>query len=80
MYVWGIDFFLILVCFFRDSDIQDRCGPDASLYLSLERYIIVLLLVITLLSIAVILPVNYTAHNAPCGTYTVGVLDADIPI
>lgn len=51
----------------RDSDIRDRSGPDASLYLLLERYIIVILLVISVLSLAIILPVNYTATNLQCG-------------
>ena len=53
----------------RDSDIRDRCGPDASLYLSLERYLIILLLVISVLSLAIILPVNYTANSLQCGKH-----------
>ncbi len=44
---------------YRDSEIRLRCGPDASLYLGLQRYLIVLLCVFTFLSLVVILPVNY---------------------
>ena len=47
----------------RDKEILQRCGPDASLYLSLERYLIALLCVLSLLSLAVILPINYFAGS-----------------
>ena len=64
-----VNFICYNLIIYRDSDIRDRCGPDASLYLSLERYLIVLLLVVSVLSLAIILPVNYTAASLQCGTY-----------
>lgn len=68
---WTSTFSLAVTLWYnRDSDIRDRCGPDASLYLSLERYLIVLLLVLSLLSLAIILPVNYSANSLQCGMYT----------
>ena len=36
-----------------------RCGPDATVYLSMELYIMLLLCVFSLLSVCVVLPVNY---------------------
>ncbi len=47
--------------FLRLSDIRSRCGPDASVYLKLEIYLVILLSVVSLLSLGVILPINYTA-------------------
>uniref|UniRef100_A0A8C5PR75 Transmembrane protein 63A n=1 Tax=Leptobrachium leishanense TaxID=445787 RepID=A0A8C5PR75_9ANUR len=42
----------------NDEDIYDRCGEDASHYLSFQRHLICLLVIGCLLSIVVILPVN----------------------
>ncbi len=47
----------------RDSEIRMRCGPDASLYLALHRYLIVLLCVFTFLSLVIVLPVNYSSGD-----------------
>ena len=43
----------------RDSDILEKCGPDAVQYLSFQRYLLVYLSIITVLSISVILPINF---------------------
>jgi hypothetical protein len=52
-YSWIINFFRL-----NDDTIRQRCGPDAVVYLSLERHIIVLLCIFSFLSIVVILPIN----------------------
>ncbi|ESO83507.1 hypothetical protein LOTGIDRAFT_133162, partial [Lottia gigantea] len=47
--------------FFRvkDSDILHKCGRDAIQYMSFQRYLIIYVAIICLLSICVILPVNF---------------------
>lgn len=47
------------VCF-SDDKIKERCGADAVHYLSFQRHLIILLVVITITSLGVILPVNLT--------------------
>ncbi|KAG9461970.1 hypothetical protein GDO78_015235 [Eleutherodactylus coqui] len=42
----------------RDEDIYERCGEDACHYLSFQRHIIFFLVIASVLSVAVILPVN----------------------
>ncbi|XP_029966326.1 CSC1-like protein 1 [Salarias fasciatus] len=44
----------------NDEQIKARCGMDAVHYLSFQRHLIVLLVIITITSIAIILPVNMT--------------------
>lgn len=60
-----------------DEKIKGRCGIDATHYLSFQRHLIFLLLVITITSLSVILPVNMTGdllENNPLnfGRTTVG--------
>eukprot|EP00731_Ephydatia_muelleri_P022347 Em0014g938a len=54
-YSWILKVFYKL----QDTEIFSRCGPDAVLYLTLERYLIALLVIFSFLSVAVILPINY---------------------
>ncbi|XP_067848254.1 calcium permeable stress-gated cation channel 1 isoform X2 [Heptranchias perlo] len=44
----------------RDDEIQYKCGIDAIIYLSFQRHILVLLTVVCALSIAIVLPVNFS--------------------
>lgn len=44
----------------KDEEIQNKCGVDATTYLSFQRHVLVLLMVMCVLSIAVILPVNFS--------------------
>uniref|UniRef100_G1K3D7 Homeobox-expressed in ES cells 1 n=1 Tax=Xenopus tropicalis TaxID=8364 RepID=G1K3D7_XENTR len=46
----------------RDEDIYDRCGEDATHYLSFQRHIICLLIIASILSVGVILPVNLSGN------------------
>ncbi|KAM9704325.1 CSC1-like protein 1 [Menidia menidia] len=43
-----------------EEKIKERCGMDAVHYLSFQRHLIILLVVITVTSLAIILPVNMT--------------------
>ena len=42
-----------------DEEIFERCGEDALQYLRFQRYIICYLLILMILSIGVILPLNF---------------------
>uniref|UniRef100_A0A803XK56 Transmembrane protein 63C n=1 Tax=Meleagris gallopavo TaxID=9103 RepID=A0A803XK56_MELGA len=51
----------------KDEEIQSKCGVDATTYLSFQRHLLVLLMLVCVLSVAVILPVNFSGdllgHN-----------------
>uniref|UniRef100_A0A1A8GP98 Transmembrane protein 63C n=2 Tax=Nothobranchius korthausae TaxID=1143690 RepID=A0A1A8GP98_9TELE len=44
----------------KDEEIRSKCGVDAVTYLSFQRHILLLMTVVSLLSLAVILPVNFS--------------------
>lgn len=44
----------------RDEEIREKCGEDAVHYLSFQRHIIGLLVVIGVLSVGIILPINFS--------------------
>uniref|UniRef100_A0A3P8ZQC1 Transmembrane protein 63C n=1 Tax=Esox lucius TaxID=8010 RepID=A0A3P8ZQC1_ESOLU len=46
----------------KDEEIRSKCGVDATTYLSFQRHIILLMTVVCLLSLAVILPVNFSGN------------------
>ncbi|XP_050314173.1 calcium permeable stress-gated cation channel 1 [Anthonomus grandis grandis] len=52
--LWFVSLFKI-----TKSKIYARCGPDASHYLSFQKHLLILFTVISIFSIAVILPVNF---------------------
>ncbi|RUS84972.1 hypothetical protein EGW08_007283 [Elysia chlorotica] len=43
----------------RDADILRKCGKDAVQYLSFQRYLMIYLAIITVLSVGIILPINF---------------------
>ncbi|XP_041827930.1 calcium permeable stress-gated cation channel 1 isoform X2 [Melanotaenia boesemani] len=52
----------------KDEEIRSKCGIDAVTYLSFQRHIILLMTIVSLLSLAVILPVNFSGNllgNSP---------------
>uniref|UniRef100_A0A8C7CWM7 Transmembrane protein 63C n=1 Tax=Oncorhynchus kisutch TaxID=8019 RepID=A0A8C7CWM7_ONCKI len=53
---------LSLCCLSRDDEIRSKCGIDATTYLSFQRHIILLMTVVCLLSLAIILPVNFSGN------------------
>ncbi|MEQ2279035.1 hypothetical protein AMECASPLE_005333 [Ameca splendens] len=46
----------------KDEEIRSKCGIDAVTYLSFQRHIMLLMTVVSLLSLAVILPVNFSGN------------------
>uniref|UniRef100_A0A9J8CQJ1 Transmembrane protein 63C n=2 Tax=Cyprinus carpio TaxID=7962 RepID=A0A9J8CQJ1_CYPCA len=46
----------------RDEEIRSKCGIDAITYLSFQRHIILLMMVVCLLSLSIILPVNLSGN------------------
>uniref|UniRef100_A0A3B4WLG2 Transmembrane protein 63B n=1 Tax=Seriola lalandi dorsalis TaxID=1841481 RepID=A0A3B4WLG2_SERLL len=53
-----------LTAIFRiDEEIREKCGEDAVHYLSFQRHIIGLLVVVGVLSVGIILPVNFSGNN-----------------
>ncbi|XP_019721065.1 osmosensitive cation channel TMEM63C isoform X1 [Hippocampus comes] len=46
----------------KDEEIRSKCGIDAVTYLSFQRHIILLMTVVCLLSLAVILPINFSGN------------------
>ncbi|KAG8448974.1 hypothetical protein GDO86_015878 [Hymenochirus boettgeri] len=44
----------------KDEEIQSKCGSDAITYLSYQRHLLVLLLLVCVMSVAIILPVNFS--------------------
>ncbi|XP_068110593.1 calcium permeable stress-gated cation channel 1 isoform X3 [Hyperolius riggenbachi] len=44
----------------KDEEIQSKCGIDAITYLSYQRHLLVLMLLVCVLSVSVILPVNFS--------------------
>ncbi|KAG2457520.1 CSC1 protein, partial [Polypterus senegalus] len=46
----------------RDEEIQSKCGIDAIIYLSFQRHILVLMVIVCVLSIAIVLPVNFSGN------------------
>ncbi|KAM8921057.1 osmosensitive cation channel TMEM63C [Pelodytes ibericus] len=52
----------------KDEEIQSKCGSDAITYLSYQRHLLVLLLLVCVLSVAIILPINFSGDllgNSP---------------
>ena len=60
--VWGFRTFPFSLSSCRDEEIRSKCGIDAVTYLSFQRHIILLMTVVCLLSLAVILPVNFSGN------------------
>ncbi|XP_019850189.1 PREDICTED: CSC1-like protein 2 isoform X2 [Amphimedon queenslandica] len=61
----GRDYCETIVKFFtmRERDVRVRSGPDASLYLMLQLYLLIILIIFSFFSIVFILPVNYLSGD-----------------
>ncbi|XP_028930498.1 calcium permeable stress-gated cation channel 1 isoform X1 [Ornithorhynchus anatinus] len=55
----GFCSWLLSIFQMKDEELQSKCGVDATTYLSFQRHILVLLMIICVLSVAVILPINF---------------------
>lgn len=65
-------FFMWLPAVFRidRGQVLAKCGPDAVHYLSFQRHLITLMFIITLVSIGIILPINFQGTNLQVDTST----------
>uniref|UniRef100_A0A6Q2YYB7 Transmembrane protein 63B n=1 Tax=Esox lucius TaxID=8010 RepID=A0A6Q2YYB7_ESOLU len=62
----------------KDEEIRDKCGEDAVHYLSFQRHIIGLLVVVGVLSVGIVLPVNFSGNLlGDFGRTTIANLDAN---
>ncbi|VDH92583.1 Hypothetical predicted protein, partial [Mytilus galloprovincialis] len=74
-------FFAWITAYFKvkDSDIAHKNGRDAIQYLTFQRYLIIYTAMITVLSVVVILPINFQGDNIgsdkDLGHTTIGNLD-----
>lgn len=56
----------------KDDEIREKCGEDAVHYLSFQRHIIGLLVVVGVLSVGIILPVNFSGALLEDNAYSFG--------
>uniref|UniRef100_A0A8K9UPS5 Transmembrane protein 63Ba n=1 Tax=Oncorhynchus mykiss TaxID=8022 RepID=A0A8K9UPS5_ONCMY len=56
----------------QDEEIREKCGEDAVHYLSFQRHIIGLLVVVGVLSVAIVLPVNFSGNLLENNAYSFG--------
>ncbi|XP_077196871.1 mechanosensitive cation channel TMEM63A isoform X2 [Paroedura picta] len=56
----------------HDEEIHEKCGDDAIHYLTFQRHLICLLIVVTILSLCVILPVNMSGDLLEKDPYSFG--------
>ncbi|ERE90096.1 transmembrane protein 63B [Cricetulus griseus] len=56
----------------KDDEIRDKCGGDAVHYLSFQRHIIGLLVVVSVLSVGIVLPVNFSGDLLENNAYSFG--------
>ena len=47
----------------REQGVRARVGPDASLYLTMELYLFIILTIFSFLSLVIMVPVNYHASS-----------------
>ncbi|KAM9364186.1 CSC1-like protein 2 isoform 2-T2 [Pholidichthys leucotaenia] len=78
----GLCSWLTAIFRIKEDEIRDKCGEDAVHYLSFQRHIIGLLVVVGVLSVGIILPVNFSGNLLENNAYsfgrtTIGNLDAN---
>uniref|UniRef100_A0A8C9W4Q8 Transmembrane protein 63B n=1 Tax=Scleropages formosus TaxID=113540 RepID=A0A8C9W4Q8_SCLFO len=56
----------------KDDEIREKCGEDAVHYLSFQRHIIGLLVVVGVLSVGIVLPVNFSGDLLENNAYSFG--------
>uniref|UniRef100_A0A8B9KM70 Transmembrane protein 63B n=1 Tax=Astyanax mexicanus TaxID=7994 RepID=A0A8B9KM70_ASTMX len=62
----------VCLCVCRDEEIREKCGEDAVHYLSFQRHIIGLLVVVGVLSVGIVLPVNFSGDLLENNAYSFG--------
>ncbi|MCJ8743147.1 hypothetical protein PDJAM_G00090340 [Pangasius djambal] len=68
----GLFSWLTFIIRMNETMVRDRCGMDAVHYLSFQRHLIILLLIICVLSVSVILPVNLSGDMLGKELYNFG--------
>ena len=72
---------LLLTC--RDEELLKRAGPDGLLYVSFQRHLIVLVTMMTVVSLCIILPINFHGNTkgdtAAFSHTTISNLDSNSP-
>uniref|UniRef100_H3AFA3 Transmembrane protein 63B n=1 Tax=Latimeria chalumnae TaxID=7897 RepID=H3AFA3_LATCH len=56
----------------KDEEIREKCGGDAVIYLSFQRHIIGLLVAVGVLSVGIVLPVNFSGNLLENNAYSFG--------
>ncbi|XP_076021972.1 mechanosensitive cation channel TMEM63B-like [Genypterus blacodes] len=56
----------------NDADFKEKCGADAVHYLSFQRHVIGLLVVVGILSVGIILPINFSGDLLEDNAYSFG--------
>uniref|UniRef100_A0A8D3E2C5 Transmembrane protein 63B n=1 Tax=Scophthalmus maximus TaxID=52904 RepID=A0A8D3E2C5_SCOMX len=56
----------------KDEEIREKCGEDAVHYLSFQRHIIGLLVIVGVLSVGIVLPVNFSGDLLENNAYSFG--------
>uniref|UniRef100_A0A8C9ZHH6 Transmembrane protein 63B n=1 Tax=Sander lucioperca TaxID=283035 RepID=A0A8C9ZHH6_SANLU len=82
LHLQGFCSWLTAIFRIKDEEIREKCGEDAVYYLSFQRHIIGLLVVVGVLSVGIILPVNFSGNLLENNAYsfgrtTIANLDAD---
>uniref|UniRef100_A0A672RZR7 CSC1-like protein 2 n=1 Tax=Sinocyclocheilus grahami TaxID=75366 RepID=A0A672RZR7_SINGR len=67
MCVW-----FVCVCVCSETSVQEKCGVDAVHYLSFQKHLVILLLIICVLSVTIILPVNLSGDLLGNDPYSFG--------
>ncbi|TRY97622.1 hypothetical protein DNTS_004750 [Danionella cerebrum] len=68
----GLCSWLTAIFRIKDDEIREKCGEDAVHYLSFQRHIIGLLVVVGVLSVGIVLPVNFSGEELDNNAYSFG--------
>ncbi|KAG7275667.1 hypothetical protein CRUP_009633, partial [Coryphaenoides rupestris] len=71
-YLNGFCSWLTAIFRIKDDEIREKCGEDAVHYLSFQRHIIGLLVVVGVLSVGIVLPVNFSGNLLENDAYSFG--------
>ncbi|KAG5831482.1 hypothetical protein ANANG_G00304170 [Anguilla anguilla] len=69
---YGFCSWLTAIFRIKDEEIREKCGEDAVHYLSFQRHIIGLLVVVGVLSVGIVLPVNFSGNLLENNAYSFG--------
>ncbi|XP_039595045.1 CSC1-like protein 2 isoform X1 [Polypterus senegalus] len=69
---YGFCSWLTAIFRIKDEEIREKCGGDAVHYLSFQRHIIGLLVVVGVLSVGIVLPVNFSGDLLENNAYSFG--------